>query len=91
MQTERRPHGEEAGDLAARRECLDHLRQIHVAQAVAVVGKKHLLACDVLAYGPQPLADIAPDPGVDHRDAPVLLRIAEDLDVVPKPETTQSA
>jgi len=36
----------------------------------------------MLADGPQPLADIAPDAGVDHRDAPVLLRIAEDLDLV---------
>ena len=36
----------------------------------------------MLAYGPQPLADIAPDAGIDHGDAPVLLRIAEDLDVV---------
>ena len=36
----------------------------------------------MLTHGPQPLADIAPDAGVDHRDAPVLLRIAEDLDLV---------
>ena len=35
-----------------------------------------------LTHGSQPLADIAPDAGVDHGNAPILLRIAEDLDLV---------
>ena len=82
MQAERRPHRGEAGDLSARAEGLDHFRQIDVGKTVAVVGEEHLLARDMLAHRPQPLADIAPDAGVDHRDAPVLLRIAEDLDLV---------
>ena len=82
MQAERRPHRSEAGDLSARAEGLDHFRQIDIGKAVTVVGEEHLLACDMLAHGPQPLADIAPDAGVDHGDAPVLLRIAEDLDLV---------
>ena len=80
MQAERRPDGQEAGDLAARPEQLSHLLQIRVGETVAVVGVEHLLAGDVLAHGPEALPDVAPDAGVDHRDAPVLLRIAEDLD-----------
>ena len=72
----------EAADLATRAEIRCHFVQIQVAEAIAVVGKEHLLACDVLADRPQPLADVAPDSSVDHGNTPVLLRIAEDLDVV---------
>src|SRR5882757_3295507 len=39
----------------------------------------------MLAHRPQPFANTAPDAGVDHCDAPVLLRIAEDLDLVAEP------
>ena len=52
---------------------VDHLVEIDVGQAVAVVGEEHLLVLDVVAHRPQPLADVAPDAGVDQRDAPVLL------------------
>src|SRR5262245_14733851 len=38
----------------------------------------------MLAHGPQPLADIAPNTCVDHRNAPVLLQIPEYLDLVSK-------
>src|SRR3954447_10881251 len=82
MHAERRPHRSEAGDLSACEEGLSHFRKIDVGKAVTVVGEEHLLARDMLAHGPQPLADIAPDARVDHRNAPVLLRIAEDLDLV---------
>ena len=82
MQAEGRPHGKEAGDLPALPESLDHRRQFDVGKSVAVVGKEHLLAFDMLAHGQQALADVAPNSGVDHGDAPVLLGIAQDLDVV---------
>src|SRR5262249_40733274 len=61
MQTEGRPHGKKAGDLPALPEGLDHLRQIHIGETVAVIRKEHLLAGDMLAYGPQALADVAPN------------------------------
>src|SRR5215472_5097858 len=61
---------------------LDHVGQVDVSQTIAVVGKEHPLAGEVFAHGPQPLSDIAPHTGVDHGNAPILLRIAEDLDTV---------
>ena len=64
------------------RKVVDHGRQVDVGEAVAVVGEKHLLALDVLAHGKQALADVAPESGVDHGDAPVSLRIAKGFDVV---------
>src|SRR5690348_4483122 len=79
MQAERRPDRQKAADLAAGPEHLRHLLQVGVAETVAVVGVEHFLAGNVIAHGPEALADVAPDAGVDHRDAPVLLRIAEDL------------
>ena len=78
---ERRADGEEAGDLAALLERLDHLVEIHVREPVAVVGEEDLLVLDVVAHRPQPLADVAPDAGVDERDAPILLDLAKELDV----------
>src|SRR6185437_13574155 len=79
MQAERRPDRQEASDLAARPEYLRHLLQVGVGETVAIVGVEHFLAGHVLAHGPEALPDVAPDAGVDHRDAPVLLRITEDL------------
>ena len=61
---------------------LDHGRQIDVGESVAVIGEEHLLVLDMLTHREEPLADIAPHPGVDHRDAPVLLGIAQGFDVV---------
>ena len=63
-------------------ERLDHGRQIDVGEAVAVVGEEHLLALDMGAHRKQALADVPPQPGVDHGDAPVALGIAEGLDRV---------
>src|SRR5262245_57334267 len=92
MQAERRPHRGEAGDLPARTESLDDFSQVDVGKTVTVVGEEHILTCEMLvltcemlAHGPEPLADIAPDPRVDHRNAPVLLPITEHLDLVAEP------
>ncbi len=85
MQAERRPHGKECRSLAALPEARDQLVHVGVGQAVAVVGEKHLLAFDLLAHGPQPLADIAPQAGIDQRHTPILLGIAEHLDVAVEP------
>ena len=81
MVGERRAHGEEAGELAALLERLDHVVEVDVGQAVAVVGEEHLLVLHVVAHRPQTLADVAPDAGVEQRDAPLLLGIAEQLDL----------
>ena len=82
MQAEGRAHGQEAGNLSALSEGVDHRRQIDVGEPVAVVGKKHFLALDVGAHGKQTLSDVAPHSSVDHGDPPVSLGIAEGLDVV---------
>ena len=63
-------------------ELVDHLVQIDVGQAVAVIGEKHLLALDVIADGPEALADIAPYAGVDQRDAPIFRQRAEEFDLL---------
>src|SRR5262249_7098399 len=63
---ERWPDGDEAGDLPAALEVLQHLVEVEVAQPVAVVGEEHLLVADVLTHRPQALADVAPDAGVDE-------------------------
>ena len=61
-----------------------HVCQIDVAEAVAVIGIEHLFACDMLADGPQALADIPPDASIDHGDTPVFLWIAEKLHLAAK-------
>src|SRR5690606_37522334 len=80
MVGERRADGEETGEFAARLKAGDHIVEIDVGQAVAVIGKEDALTLDLLAHGPEPLADIAPDPRIDQRDPPLLLRRAEKLD-----------
>src|SRR5437867_2300623 len=35
----------------------------------------------MIAHGPQALTDIAPDPRVDHRHAPVIALVAKQLDL----------
>ena len=81
MEIERRMDRDEAGDLAALLEALDHLRQRRVGQPVAVVGEEHLLVLDEVLHRQQPLADVAPDAGIDQRDAPVRRPVAENLDL----------
>ena len=79
MISERWAHGEKAGKLPTFLEALHHLVQINVRQAIAVVGKEDLLVLHMFAHGPETLSDIPPDPGIDHRHAPVFLRLAEQL------------
>src|SRR5579883_20645 len=79
MQAERRPHCQEARDLAAGPEYLRHLLQVGVAKTVAVVGVEHFLARHMVPHGPEALSNVPPNAGVDHRDAPVLLWIAKDF------------
>ena len=80
MEGERRMDGDETGDLAAFLEGLDHFGQGGVAEAVAVVGEEDLFAFDEVPHRDEPLADIAPDAGVDQRDAPFGRLFAEDFD-----------
>ena len=91
MQAEVRARGDEAGDLSALLESLDHGRQIDVGKSVAVVGKKHLLVLEVRSHREKTLPDIAPHAGIDHRHAPVLLGSPRVSMLLPKPDTTQSA
>ena len=60
---------------------VDHLVEMHIRQAVAVVGEEVLLVLDVVAHRRETLTDVAPDPGVDQRDAPILLDLGQELDV----------
>src|ERR1700733_5245449 len=76
-------HCEEACDLSALPKPGDHLVQVDVGQAIAVIGKKHLFAHYLVADRPQPFADIAPDARVDKRHAPVVLWLAEVFDLCP--------
>jgi hypothetical protein len=81
MVRHRRMHSQEAGDLVALLEFVDHVVEVHVGEAVAVIGQEHLFVLDVIAHGPKPAADIAPDAGVDHGDAPIFLTRPEHLDL----------
>ncbi len=81
MQTEGWPDGKKASHLPAPFESLDHLRQVHSGEAIAVVGHEHLFVLNPLAHGPQALADVAPHAGVDHGNAPILTRPAEQLNL----------
>ena len=60
---------------------VDHLVEVHIREAVAVVGEEELIVPDVIADRRQPLADVAPDAGVDERDAPILFDLGQELDV----------
>ena len=71
-----------AGDLSTLSKGFDHGRQIHIGEAVAVVGKKHLLALKVRTHSKQTLSDVAPHSRVDHCDTPVPLRIVQGLNAV---------
>src|SRR5689334_6104740 len=57
MKADRRMNRDEAGDLAALLEALDHLRQGSVGQAVAVIGEEHLLVLDEMFDREQSFAD----------------------------------
>jgi hypothetical protein len=81
MQTKRRADCQKTCRFSAVLERFDHRWQIHIREPVAVIGKKHLLALDISAHSKQALANIAPDSGVDHADAPLLLGIANRLDL----------
>src|SRR5690606_37373062 len=82
---QRRTYRQEAGDLPALPEARDHVVQVYVRQAIAIVGEEHLLIAHVFTHGPKSLSDIAPDSGIDERDAPVVLRLAvQQLDFGPK-------
>ena len=59
-------NGNEAADVSASLEALDHLRQRRVGQPVAVVGKKHLFVLDEMPNCDKSLADVAPDARVDE-------------------------
>src|SRR5690606_22533230 len=65
------------GNLAALPETLHHLIQIGVCQAVAVIGEKHVFPPHQVSDRPQTLADVPPDSGVDERDPPILVRLAQ--------------
>src|SRR5262249_25187370 len=67
--------------LVAACEALGHLIEMHIGQAVAVVGEEDLLILDMFAYSPKPFADIAPDARIDEGDAPVFLWFAEELNI----------
>src|SRR3954466_5124143 len=82
MQAERWPHCNKAGDFSAPAEGFDEFIKINVAKTVTVIGEKYLLARNVLAHGSQPFAHIAPRAGIDHGDAPVLLRISDQFNPV---------
>jgi hypothetical protein len=67
-------------DAVGALELLDELRQGKIAEPVAVVGEKHLLAGEERLDGLQPLADVRRDPRVNEGDAPVLDILAQQLD-----------
>ena len=82
MKVDRRVHGDETANLAALLETFDHLRQRRVGQAVAVVGEENLLVLHEMPDRHQSLTDIAPDSGVDQRNAPIRRRFAQDFDLL---------
>ena len=79
MKAERRMNRDKATDLAALLEALDHVRQRRVGQSIAVIGEKDLLVRDEMFHRHQAFADIAPDSGVDQRDAPIWRRLAREF------------
>ena len=75
-------NGDEAADLAAVLKALDHVRQRRVGQPVAVIGEKDLFVLQRDASRPQALANVAPDSGVDERDAPVRRPFTQNFDLL---------
>ena len=84
MKRDGRMNGDEAGDLSALLESLDHFRQGGVGQAIAVVGEKIFVILHELADGEQTLTDVAPYSGVDQRYTPIRRALAQQLDLVAK-------
>ena len=60
-------------------ELVDHLVEAHIRQSVAIVCEEELIVPYVIADRCQPLADVAPDAGVDEGDAPILLDFGQEL------------
>src|SRR6266487_19887 len=76
-----RLHAQERGDGVAAAKVGDQLVQGRVGQAVAVAGEEDLLAFEVLARRPQPLADVGLQSGVGEGDPPVVDVAGEQLDL----------
>ncbi len=55
----------------------NHVVEIDVGQAVAVIGEKHLLAFEMTTYGPETFAYVAPYPRIDQRYAPISRQLFE--------------
>src|SRR5262245_34899215 len=81
MEIEWRAHGNETPDLAAVLEKVDHVRQSHISQAVAIVCKKYPLAFHELPDGGQSLANVAPNAGIDQVYAPIRGTIAKNFNL----------
>src|SRR5690606_28622916 len=84
MEIEGRAHAYETGNLPARLELLDHLRERQVRYAVAVVGQEYLLILDEMANRHQALADIPPDARINQRHTPVRRRFAKQGNIFSK-------
>src|SRR3954453_3459816 len=78
---EARLDGEHARDLALALDALDARLERRVRDLVAVVGQEGLLALEMAADAPQPLADRRRPARVDERDPPVLDVALEQLDL----------
>src|ERR1700712_1034268 len=80
MESERRMNRQKASDLATLFKARDHLIEINVSQAIAIVRKKDLLVLNLFPDRPEPFTDIAPDTGINQRDAPIVLGLAQEFD-----------
>jgi hypothetical protein len=82
-------HGDQAADLSALVEGLDHIGQRRVAEAITVIREEDLFVFDEMLHRDEPLANVAPDAGVDQRDAPFGRLLTKNLDFLAMPEANE--
>src|SRR5262245_53221701 len=81
MKIEWSAHSNETPDLLTVLEKVDHIRQSHVGQAIAIICKKYILVFHKLPDSGQSLANVAPNACIDQGYAPIRGTIAKNFNL----------